>query len=195
MLKRYSYSIFFFIFCATCFAQEETPDDLKITKIDSTLIIADEINILAPSKAAFYSAILPGMGQLYNKKYWKAPIVWGALGTSTYFYIRNNNRYNEFREAFKLELAGRPHDFDGSVEDNPTYDKSALESAQTFYKKNRDLSLFITIGLYILNIVEANVDAHLPDKGFSKKISFHPSIFTVPETNQTGVGLTVNFNF
>ena len=195
MLKKAIYSVFFFVFCATCFAQEEIPDDLKITKIDSTLIIADEIDILAPSKAAFYSAILPGLGQIYNKKYWKAPIVWGAIGTSIYFYIDNNKKHNRYRKAFKLEIAGRPHEFDGSIEGNATYDKTALERAQTVFKRNRDLSLFITIGFYILNIVEANVDAHLPDKGFSKKISFHPSVFTVPETNQTVAGFTVNFNF
>ena len=195
MWKKCTYSIFFFIFCVYSFAQKEIPDDLKITKINSALVIADEIDILAPSKAAFYSAVLPGLGQIYNKKYWKAPIVWGAIGTSVFFYVDNNNKYNRYREAFKLEIAERPHEFDGTVEGRAAYDKQALESAQTTFKKNRDLSLFITIGFYILNIVEANVDAHLPDKGFSKKISFHPSIFTVPETNQAGVGLMVNFNF
>jgi len=188
------YSIFFFIFCVHSFAQEEVPDDLKISKIDSTLTIADEINILAPSKAAFYSAVLPGLGQLYNKKYWKAPIVWGAMGTSIGFYLDNNKKYNRYRNAFKLEIANRPHEFDGNGV-KPKISKDGLERAQTVFKKNRDLSLFITIGLYILNIVEANVDAHLPDKGFSTKISFQPSIFTIPETNQAGVGVVVNFNF
>jgi len=194
MLQRAIYSIFFFIFCVHVFAQE-TPVDLKITKVDSTAFIADEIDILAPSKAAFYSAVLPGLGQMYNKKYWKAPIVWGAIGTSVYFYIDNNKKHNRFREAFKLEIAGRPHEFDGSIEGSPTYDKAALESAQTLYKKNRDLSLFITIGFYILNIVEANVDAHLPDKALNTNISFHPALFTNPVTNQTGFGAGVSFNF
>ncbi|HBK70726.1 MAG TPA: hypothetical protein DDZ39_03540 [Flavobacteriaceae bacterium] len=194
MLKRAMYSIFFYTFCVSSIAQE-VPADLKITKIDSTSFIADEVDILAPSKAAFYSAILPGMGQMFNKKYWKAPIVWGTLGTSVYFYIDNNKKHNRFREAFKLEIAGRPHEFDGSVEGNPTYDKNALERAQTVFKKNRDLSLFITIGLYILNIIEANVDAHLPDKALNTNISFQPAIFTVPTTNQTGFGARVSFNF
>jgi len=192
MLKRYSYIIFFFVFCAKIVAQD-TPADLKIDKIDS-IFVTDEINILAPSKAAFYAAVLPGLGQIYNKKYWKAPIVWGAIGTGVFFYVDNSNNYNKYRAAFKLELAGRPHEFDGSGE-KPELTREGLESAQNFYKKNRDLSLFITIGLYILNIVEANVDAHLPDKALNTNISFNPTIFTVPVTQQTGFGVTISFNF
>jgi len=142
MLKRYSYIIFFFVFCAKIVAQD-TPADLKIDKIDS-IFVTDEINILAPSKAAFYAAVLPGLGQIYNKKYWKAPIVWGAIGTGVFFYVDNSNNYNKYRAAFKLELAGRPHEFDGSGE-KPELTREGLESAQNFYKKNRDLSLFITI--------------------------------------------------
>jgi len=53
----------------------------------------ENINPLAPSKAAFYSAILPGLGQIYNKRYWKAPIVWGAIGTGIYVYSYNNTEY------------------------------------------------------------------------------------------------------
>jgi hypothetical protein len=61
-------------------------DSIKAPKVD-------EIDMLAPSKAAFYSAILPGLGQAYNKKYWKIPLVYGAMGTSIYFYFDNNKNY------------------------------------------------------------------------------------------------------
>ncbi|MBJ2172785.1 hypothetical protein JBL43_00955 [Aureibaculum sp. A20] len=192
MFKWWVYSIIFLCSFATIYAQE-VPSDLKVTKIDTTFI-ADEINILAPSKAAFYSAVLPGLGQIYNKKYWKAPIVWGAVGTGVYFYVDNNNKYNRYREAFKAKLAGREHEFDGTG-DNVELTQTSLQTAQTFYKKNRDLSLFITIGLYILNIIEANVDAHLPDNALNTNISFNPTIFTMPTTNQTGFGATISFNF
>jgi hypothetical protein len=64
------------------------------------------INMLAPSKAAFYSAVLPGLGQIYNKKYWKVPLVYGALGTTIYFYISNNNKYHAYRDAYKRRLEG-----------------------------------------------------------------------------------------
>ena len=105
-----------------------------------------------------------------------------------------NNKYNRYREAFRSELTGRPHEFDGTGE-KPKLTKDGLERAQNFYKKNRDLSLFVTIGLYILNIIEANVDAHLPDKALNTNISFNPTVFTVPTTNQAGFGATISFNF
>ena len=126
-----------------------------------------KINPLAPSKAAFYSAILPGMGQVYNKRYWKVPIVWGALGIGIYAYTFNNGEYNRFRDAFKRRRAGFFDDefYDinnsGIVQGNPDISDAALQDAQERFQRDRDLALAITIGLYILNIVDANVDAHL----------------------------------
>lgn len=193
MFKWQVFGVFFMLFCIIGFAQDTIPSKLKVSNVDTTFV-ADEINILAPSKAAFYSAVFPGLGQIYNKKYWKTPIVWAAVGTGSYFYVDNNNKYNRYREAFKAELAGREHEFDGTGE-KPQLTEASLERAQNFYKKNRDLSLFITIGLYILNIIEANVDAHLPDKALNTNISFNPALFTVPITNQTGFGATISFNF
>ncbi|RPD98829.1 hypothetical protein EGM88_06475 [Aureibaculum marinum] len=192
MIKWWVFILFLMGSFASVFAQE-IPADLKVSKVDTTFV-EDEINILAPSKAAFYSAVFPGLGQIYNKKYWKTPIVWGAIGTGVYFYVDNNNKYNRYRDAFKLELTGRPHEFDGTGE-NPQLTQASLERAQTFYKKNRDLSLFITIGIYILNIIEANVDAHLPDKALNTNISFNPTIFNMPVTSQAAFGATVSFNF
>ncbi|PID71354.1 MAG: hypothetical protein CR985_00160 [Flavobacteriales bacterium] len=175
------------------FAQSEQ-DSLKVTKKGVTYVAEDEINILAPSKAAFYSAVFPGMGQIYNKKIWKAPIVWAAMGTGVYFYVNNTNKFDRYRTAYKLEITGRPHEFDGTGE-NPMLTRDGLERAQDFYRKNRDIALFVTIGLYILNIIEANVDAHLPDKALNTRISFNPAVFTTPVANKTGLGAVISFNF
>lgn len=175
------------------FAQTEQ-DSLKISKVDTSYIAEDEIDILAPSKAAFYSAVLPGLGQIYNKKWWKAPIVWGAIGTGVYFYVDNTNKFDRYRSAYKLEITGRPHEFDGTG-GKPLLTRDGLERAQNYYKKNRDLALFVTIGLYILNIIEANVDAHLPDKALNTRISFNPAVFSTPVTNRAGFGAVISFNF
>lgn len=146
------------------------------------------INPLSPAKAAFYSAILPGLGQAYNKKYLKIPIIYAALGTSIYFYTKSNKDYNRVFDALKLELQGKPHEFEN-------LDVDALESAISRFKKNRDLALFISLGLYALNILEANVDAHLPDGKIDSNLSFKPKLFVSPITNKVnyGVGLTINF--
>lgn len=196
MHSKLLYSVLFslcFFFVAK--AQE---DELIIEK-DSTVVTQkivyfQGIDPLSPSRAAFYSAVLPGLGQVYNKKYWKVPIVWAAIGTGVYFYVDNDKEYNRYRTAFKLRKAGLQDEFtqeDGTV----LISEDGLIRAQEVLKKNRDLSLFITIGLYALNILEANVDAHLPDKALDKTLSFHPSFFTESITNQPMFGVTMNFKF
>ena len=146
------------------------------------------VNPLSPAKAAFYSAILPGLGQAYNKKYLKIPFIYAALGTSIYFYTQNNSDYNRVFDALKLELQGKPHEFEN-------LDVDGLERAINRFKKNRDLALFVSLGLYALNILEANIDAHLPDKKIDSNLSFKPKLFVSPITNKIsyGVGLTINF--
>ena len=191
MLARYFYSIIFFVFSLTAIAQN-TPSDLNI-KAKDTIDVIQKMDILAPSKAAFYSAVLPGLGQVYNKKYWKVPLVLGAIGTSGYFYFNNNKKYNQYRTAFKLRESGRPDEFNGEIETFISDD--GLKRAQVFYKKNRDLALFMSIAFYVLNIVEANVDAHLPDKALDTNISFNPTLFTAPITQTTMIGATVSFSF
>lgn len=191
MLKRYFYSLFLFVFCFNAIAQN-TPSDLKI-KAKDTIVLIQNMDILAPSRAAFYSAVLPGLGQAYNKKYWKVPLVLGAIGTSGYFYFDNNKKYNKYRTAFKLRESGRPDEFNG--ETGSLISDDGLKRAQIFYKKNRDLALFLSIAFYVLNIVEANVDAHLPDNALDTNISFNPTLFTAPISNTTMVGATVSFSF
>src|SRR5690606_32517970 len=127
---------------------------------------------LSPSKAAFYSAVLPGLGQYYNKSYWKIPVVYGGMATSLYFYIDNSKIYNRARNEYKLRLRG--------VEktDNPkvgSYTQAQLISVQKSAQRNKDLSLFITIGIYVLNIIDANVDAHLQQFNVDEDLSFKPT--------------------
>ncbi len=173
-------------------------DDELIIEKDSTVVTQkivyfQGIDPLSPSRAAFYSAVLPGLGQVYNKKYWKVPIVWAAMGTGVYFYVDNDKEYNRYRTAFKLRKAGLEDEF--TVDGIELITEDGLIRAQEVLKKNRDLSLFITIGLYALNILEANVDAHLPDKALDKTLSFHPSFFTESITNQPMFGVSMNFKF
>ena len=147
-----------------------------------------EIDPLRPSKAAFYSAILPGLGQAYNKKYWKIPLVYGAIGTSMYFYLDNNKKYNSYRDAYKKRLLGLPDEYD-------YLDDSRLIAAQRFYQRNRDLSLLVTIAFYVLNIVDANVDAHLAQFNVNEKLSLAPDIYQNEFTAKPKIGLTFNYKF
>ncbi len=155
---------------------------------------SDEFNMLSPAKAAFYSAVLPGLGQAYNKKYWKIPIVYGALGSGIYFYQSNNTNFNRARTAFKLRINEKPDEFDG-LNGNIFLSEDALISAQKSYKKDRDLSLLVTIGLYVLQIVEASVNAHLLQHNVDSNLSVSPSIIRNDLNNKAIVGTSVNFNF
>jgi len=155
---------------------------------------SDEFNMLSPAKAAFYSAVLPGLGQAYNKKYWKIPIVYGALGSGIYFYQSNNTNFNRARTAFKLRINEKPDEFDG-LNGNIFLSKDALISAQKSYKKDRDLSLLVTIGLYVLQIVEASVNAHLLQHNVDSNLSISPSIIRNDFNKKAIVGTSVNFNF
>ena len=139
MTKLFYIVSFVFIFGNTsCFSQEigdviKTKDTIK----------KNEINPLTPAKAAFYSAVLPGLGQAYNKKYWKIPLVYGAIGTSLYFYINNNKKYHSYRDAYKRRLAGFNDDQYSYLDD------SRLIAAQKFYQRNRDLSLLVSVAFKI----------------------------------------------
>jgi len=155
---------------------------------------SEAIDPLSPATAAFYSAVLPGLGQAYNKKYWKIPIVYAAIGTGVYFVVDNQKEYDRYQTAYKQRISGRPDEFDGTG-DNPNISEAGLIRAQEVLKKNRDLALFITIGLYALNIIEANVDAHLDDKAFNRNLSWKPSLYIDPVNKKTVAGLNLKFDF
>lgn len=184
-MRNYLFIVVFLLFGTTLLAQVKKEE--LLIKPDSTS--KREINPLAPTRAAFYSAILPGLGQAYNKKYWKIPIVYGALGTGVYFYVTNNDEYHRFRNAYKRRLAGLDDEFKGQ------YSDATLINAQRTFQRNRDLSLLVTIGLYVLNIVDANVDAHLLQFNVNDKLSFRPDIYPTEVNYKQNVGMTMHYRF
>ena len=215
-------NLFFLLFSMLClysgFAQEEgetedaeQPHPSEIDSLAQNLegagITLEEvtyekkkINPLAPSKAAFYSAVFPGLGQIYNKRYWKAPIVWGALGTAIYTYSFNNTEYRGARDAFKRRLAGFAddefYDINGDGE-GPDVSDEALQDAQERTQRSRDLSLVITIALYALNIIDANVDAHLKQYNVDDDLSvdFKPYLDINPFTQEPNYGMALVIKF
>lgn len=192
MINRHWFIIFF---CASAFISfaQNTNDTTK--ELDSDLIKTDLMDPLAPSRAAFYSAVLPGLGQAINKKYWKIPIVYAALGTSIYFYTTNDKNYNRYRNAYKRRLAGYTDDEFYGFGNIPLLSDEALIRAQKTLRRNKELSLLITVGLYALNIIDANVDAHLLQYNMDKNLAINPFIdFDTPDTSAQ-LGLSINFNF
>jgi hypothetical protein len=184
--RFYILVVFFIFFSTTLFAQKDLV--IEQTNTNDSIAKKTKINPLAPSKAAFYSAILPGMGQAYNKKYWKIPIVYAAIGTGIYSYAWNNKKYNQYRDAYKNRLAGLPDDLD-------FLDNDRLIRGQKFYQRNRDLSTLVTVGLYILNIVDANVDAHLMQFNVNDDLSVKPDLMQNDFTSNQNLALTFTYKF
>ncbi|WP_294318516.1 DUF5683 domain-containing protein [uncultured Chryseobacterium sp.] len=148
---------------------------------------------LNPTKAGLYSAVLPGLGQVYNKKYWKVPIVLGAVGTGVGIAIWNDNQYKKYREYYIAKLNGTPNEF---VDKFPYLDKTALGNAQDRAKRQRDYAIAISGLIYILNIVDAVVDAHLYESRRDPDLTLNPTMVQ----DQYGIappktGISLNYRF
>lgn len=133
-----------------------------------------------PEKAGFYSALLPGAGQLYNKKYWKIPIVFAGLGASLYFIKFNSDSTRLFSDAYVLKKNGEP--ISGRFDN---YTDQDLLDYRDFYKNQLDISYLACGAIYILNILDAVVDAHLYDFDISDDLS----LSVVPELHWTASGV------
>lgn len=168
----------------------EEKESLMLEELKNTEDEGFGINLydpLAPSKAAFYSAVVPGLGQVYNRSYWKVPLVYAAIGTTAYFFINNNKQYNRYRDAYKQRLTGQIDEFDGVLSNQNLID------AQKQFRSNRDLSLLLVFGAYVLNIVDANVDAHLQQFNVTENLSLKPEAQQNFLTGGLNFGLSLNF--
>ena len=175
-----------------CYSQKDTTNVVvEEKKLSSNNIY----NPLSPSKAAFYSAVFPGGGQAYNKKYWKVPLAWAAVGIPTYFYLNNNSEYKRYREAYKLRKTGLVDEF--TLEDGTELiSLTGLERAQKTLRGNRDLSLLVVIIGYVLQIVEASVNAHLLQFDASDNITVNPTIMSNPiKIEAPSVGFSFKYSF
>lgn len=182
-----------FIFCliflfGTFFGTAQIQFEDAGTIIDTTKY--KEIDPLTPAKAAFYSAILPGLGQAYNKKYWKIPIVYGGLAISYYFYNDSQKSYKEFRDIYKRRLEGYTDDKYYGI-----YSDDVVINAQRTYQRNRDISMMFMIGVYVLNIIDANVDAHLLQFNVNQNLSLKPDFQINDFNNKQNIGLVLNYKF
>ncbi|HEY0274128.1 MAG TPA: DUF5683 domain-containing protein, partial [Chitinophaga sp.] len=112
-----------------------------------------------PRKAAFYSVVLPGLGQAYNHEYWKLPLVYAALGTAVGVFVFNYKEFVDFRNAYRLRLSGNPDVRDKYYDIYP--DPAQLKYIRDYYRQYVDYSVLGFLVVYGLNIVDATVFAHL----------------------------------
>ncbi|MEI6310956.1 MAG: DUF5683 domain-containing protein [Bacteroidota bacterium] len=142
----------------------------KGIEVDTTALPKKKLH--SPLKAVLFSAALPGLGQAYNKKYWKIPIVYAGLGVGAYFLYDQNKKYQGFRKAYQMKVDGDPLTDGKYVLNNRVYtSESNLEQAKNYYRRNVDLISALLVVWYGLNLVDAAVDAHLFDFDVSDDLS------------------------
>jgi hypothetical protein len=168
------------------FAQEKevlkSADSLKtVTAVVDTISPEGKkekkVNVYNPKKAALRSAIIPGWGQIYNKKYWKLPIVYGALGITGYIFFDNINTYREYRKAYGIRYrAALPvPDSTGYSELKEIYkiiEPNSIRAARDEFRRYIDYSVLFFILFWGLNVVDAAVDSHLKSFDVSPDLSF-----------------------
>ncbi len=147
----------------------------------------------SPRKASFYSAVLPGMGQVYNGKAWKVPIIYTGAAVLVYYYNFNNNKYHEYKDNYLRKIANDPN--------NPVDPKFRYASEErilyymNYWRRNRDLLVLGIVGLYLANIVDATVDAYLYDYNISPDLSLRITPVLEPFSPQGTTGIKVSFRF
>ena len=196
--RLYTTFVGFFLGISLSYAQIDT-----LSVLDSTPVQAKKMNRYdsatlahSPKKAAIRSAILPGWGQIYNKKYWKLPIVYGALGGCTGYFIYSLSNYNRTRFAYRVKYNMRVFRTDSALApqirpDLQPLSEETLRFYRNQYRRDLDYTALVFVILWGLNVVDASVDAHLKSFDVSPDLSFRikPGYSELAQTN--GISLVL----
>lgn len=182
-------SFSFFLVCTLCmFGFSPDCKSLGITNQQDSLIPK---SVYSPKKAIVRSAILPGWGQVTNRKTWKVPLVYGALGSAVYLFSRNLSQYREAKMAYSLAIDNIPEN-DIQIP-QPYYSvRTQPERIRVFrnqVRQNMDYSILFFIACWGLNVVDAAVDAHLKTYDINESLSLSFKVGQSAVSGQHGLGL------
>ena len=193
-----------FCFSVDAFAQDSTAieDPEVIVEVDTidqyepdTVAIKSYAERFDPRKAILYAAVLPGLGQAYNKKYWKLPLVYGGFGIIGYYINTYNDLYTEYRGYLFDNLE---NGLAGENDENPEIERTTgqLRTIVDKARRERDFMIILMGGMYLLQMVDAHVDAHLKEFDLNPRlqVSIEPAMDESIQTGRTmGVALVVRF--
>jgi len=180
--------IFAFIVCSFTYSFSQVTDSVTAAARKDSILKKH-----SPKKAALMSACLPGLGQVYNKKYWKVPVIYVGLAALGYAFYQSQTSYAHYRDAYKYRVDKGPL----SGDQYPYVSNSTLFDVQQHYHRNRDLAAIGLGLLYMLNIVDASVDGHLFafDVSDNLTLNIHPGVLYIASTNHYQTALTLKINF
>lgn len=169
-------------------------DSSKYPATADSSLKAKKLRRHSPLYAALFSTVLPGLGQAYNKKYWKIPIVYAGLGGLSYALYYTASNFRGYRNAYRAQVALVSDPF---ASYNGVSDKAALKTYRDYFKRSLDATAICTGVFYILNIVDAAVDAHLFDWNMKDDIhlSWQPTVQTGYYHAAAAPGVRINLNF
>jgi Family of unknown function (DUF5683) len=203
MKIAFTFIALFSLFTGNIFSQRIIEDTSQIKTAVEKSVKKDKTDTAkkkehSPRIAAIRSAIFPGLGQIYNKKYWKLPIVWGAMGVATGVFVFNFGNYKDTRFAYKVKYNMRVFKTDSALASKIRPDLVPLsEESLRFYRnqfrRDIDYSAIFFLVMWGLNIVDATVDAHLKSFDVSPDLSLKikPGYSDLAKTN--GLSLVLQF--
>lgn len=167
-------------YCSSLFAQKNTADSLVIKRLN-------------PRKATIYSAICPGLGQIYNGKIWKAGVIYAGFAGITAGFIYNQREYKSYQQAVNVRFDTLTTTVDTKY---PTLTDGTVQSLRNYHRRNRDICILAYVGLYALNMIDANVDANLQEFKINKdlSLSWQPALALTPSGGlRSALALTLTF--
>ena len=215
MLRRFLFLLGLLILIAF---QKTEAQNVVFDTVDNTIITADTVvketktakpnkdkKLSRPAKAAIMSACLPGLGQIYNRKWWKVPIVYAGLGGIGYFSYRNFSEYRSYLHAYEYKTGDLPEgvtltDYETQLANK--YAEGQLQTYKESYRRNFELFTILTVAWYGLNIIDAVVDGHLYTYDISDDLSLSVDPYVrqqmetpikIPQYAQVGLSFQLNF--
>jgi hypothetical protein len=187
---------FFILLMGLCLSATAQRDSVRVVEPKSdTVLITSYANRYDPRKAILYAAILPGLGQVYNKKYWKLPLVYGGIGATAYAINFYQEGYRTYRKELFYNL---DNDLGADTHINPNtgYTTGQLRTIVDRYRRERDFMIIIMMGVYILQMVDAHVDSHLKefDLNPNLQVRIEPTFSNELLTGRMG-GISLKFRF
>ena len=193
LVKRFISYITFFIFVSLSLNAQQN-DSLRFAYKNDSMQSKRAVNKAIygnARKATIMSACFPGLGQIYNRKYWKAPVIYVALGGIGYWGVTNQIKYKYYSTNLKAI-----HDEDANTINETLYSSDQLITQKKYYQKYRDISIMLGALVYLVNIIDANVDAHLRTFDVSDDLSLQLNPYSnLDYNNKLQAGLSLKLKF